>query len=126
MADHGRLRRKREHHPGEWAIVVQDCRGAGEATGAEATYEGRFDPTTGRRFRKSGAQKLENILLAVPRLRLDYGSVIWGFECWWRRWDRRLDAKSSKRRARTADEFDEIINEIEQRFPDDMGIVPPC
>lgn len=85
MPRHGRPRRLREFRPGDRVVVVQDWRGTGELTGRQATYEGRFDADTGRRWRKSGTEKRENILRAVPRLRLDDGTLMSGLDGWWKR-----------------------------------------
>ena len=55
--------------PGTKVIIIQDCRDGGIATGQTGTYEGRFN--------------VEGSGIPNPRIRLQDGSVIWGYECWW-------------------------------------------
>jgi len=54
--------------PGTKVIIIEDCRDGGIATGQTGTYEGRFE--------------VEDFW-PNPRIRLQDGSVIWGYECWW-------------------------------------------
>lgn len=60
---------------GERVLIVEDCRRdaqgirQGIATGQTGIYEGRFDAPSG--------------CFESPRIRLQDGSVIWGYQCWW-------------------------------------------
>ena len=58
-----------DYAPGTKVVIIQDCRKGGIATGQTGTYEGRFN--------------VEGSGIANPRIRLQDGSVIWGYECWW-------------------------------------------
>ncbi|MBI2323719.1 MAG: hypothetical protein HYY42_01855 [Chloroflexi bacterium] len=55
-------------------IVLDNREGEPDLTGAQAIFEGYFDPETGDR-RRPGA--------GLPRLKVG-NHRIWGFECWWR------------------------------------------
>ena len=52
-------------------VIVEDCRPGGVATGQTATFEGRFAVSP---------HSFPN-----PRFRLQDGTVIWGYECWWQK-----------------------------------------
>jgi hypothetical protein len=81
-----RKRRERRFHPGMKVRIVSDCRmvlKSHNVSGATATYEGQFDPLTGKRYRKSRAQHEDNVWTFNPRLRLEDGRVIWGYQCYW-------------------------------------------
>jgi hypothetical protein len=59
---------------GEHVLIIDDCRDGGIATGQIGIYEGYFDPETGTQVTDWPGN---------PRIRLQDGSVIWGYECWW-------------------------------------------
>lgn len=71
-------KRKRRIRPGISVRIAKDCREGSPATGAVAIYEGLFNSSTGRRLKGSRAGEQ-----GMPRLRLEDGSTLWGFECWW-------------------------------------------
>ena len=64
---------------GEHVMIIEDCRRneqgqrLGIATGQTGTYEGCFDTVTG-----------QPSPFGNPRIQLQDGSVIWGYQCWWR------------------------------------------
>ena len=57
-----------DYAPGTKVVIIQDCRPGGIATGQTGTYEGKFEVDD---------------VWPNPRIRLQDGSVIWGYECWW-------------------------------------------
>lgn len=53
---------------GSKVMIIEDCRENGEAAGKIATIEGYFEV----------CEDFES-----PKMILEDGSVIWGYECWW-------------------------------------------
>ena len=87
--------------PGTKVIIIEDCRKGGIATGQTGTYEGRFGNT---------------ILGPNPRIRLQDGSVIWGYECWWHPVDQagplpQMQAELEKHKAWLRDGFAAALEE---------------
>lgn len=80
-----RKRRQRKHKPSDLVLIALDCRANPTATGEIAVYEGIYAYKTNRRFRNSRAGTAKTMVAhaALPRLRLQDGSYLWGNECWW-------------------------------------------
>lgn len=53
---------------GSKVMIIEDCREGNKATGQIATLEGYFEIDDD---------------LESPKMILEDGSVIWGYECWW-------------------------------------------
>ena len=60
---------------GEHVLIIDDCRDGGTATGQTGVYEGCFDLDTGAQLDGYPGN---------PRIRLQDGTEIWGYQCWWR------------------------------------------
>jgi len=96
-------KRKRRIRPGISVRIAKDCRKGGSATGAVATYEGLFNSRTERRLKGSRAGEQ-----GMPRLRLEDGSTLWGYECWWLP----LTEAEQAEQAAKGEEFEALITEL--------------
>ena len=73
--------RGKKFQVGRRVKIIQDCRGipAMDATGKEATYEGNCFIRNGKRYRGCRMFPFD----VNPKFKLDDGSIIWGYECYW-------------------------------------------
>jgi hypothetical protein len=109
-------KRKRRIRPGVYVRIAKDCREGEPATGAVGVYEGLFNSKTGQRYKGSRAGEQ-----GMPRIRLEDGSQIWGFECFWLPLK---EALSAEREAGVPSilpkddrDFLETLSEITMEFP---------